>query len=37
VAIVIWDGRPRDGVDVTAAFAASARKRGLSVQEIGTL
>lgn len=36
VAVVVWEGRPRDGVDVTAAFAASARKRGISVEQVGT-
>jgi len=37
VAVLVWDGRPRDGIDVTAAFAASARNRGLTVDEIITL
>ncbi len=37
VAIVVWDGRPREGGDVTAGFAASARKRGIPVEEISTL
>jgi hypothetical protein len=37
VAIVVWDRRTRDGIDVTAEFAASARNRGLPVEEISTI
>jgi hypothetical protein len=37
VAIVVWDGAPRPGDDLTAHFAKSARERGVSVVEIPTL
>jgi hypothetical protein len=36
-ALVAWDGTPRTGVDVTQAFAESARRRGIAVMEISTL
>jgi hypothetical protein len=36
VALMVWDGQPRGTGDVTAAFASSARERGISVEEIYT-
>jgi hypothetical protein len=36
VALVVWDGQSRGSGDVTAAFASSARDRGISVEEICT-
>jgi hypothetical protein len=36
-ALVAWEGTPRAGVDVTYAFAESARRRGIAVVEISTL
>jgi hypothetical protein len=35
-AVIVWEGKPRDGIDVTYAFAQSARSRGLPVLEIST-
>lgn len=37
VAIVVWEGAPRGPDDQTAAFAASARSRGMERVEVGTL
>jgi hypothetical protein len=34
IAVFVWDGRPREGGDVTAAFADSARRRRIAVEEI---
>jgi hypothetical protein len=34
VAVIVWEGRPRGGNDLTEQFAASARLRGLAVEEI---
>ena len=36
IAVVAWDGTPRDGVDVTLAFRDEARRRGLEVVELST-
>ena len=36
VAVVAWDGTPRDGSDVTLAFRDEARRRGLEVVELST-
>ena len=36
VAMVVWDGRPRAGVDSTARFRDSARRRGFEIEEILT-
>lgn len=35
-AVIVWEGKPREGVDVTGALAQSARRRGLPVIEIST-
>lgn len=37
VAMVIWDGRPRPGVDLTAQFRESARRRGFEIVDVLTL
>jgi hypothetical protein len=37
VAMVIWDGRPRPGVDLTARFRESARRRGFEIVDVPTL
>jgi hypothetical protein len=36
-AAIAWEGKPRDGTDVTQAFAQSARSRNMPVHEISTL
>ncbi len=36
IAVVAWDGTPRDGVDVTLAFRDEARRRTLEVVELST-
>ena len=36
VAIVAWDGTPRDAVDVTLAFRNEAQRRGLPLVELST-
>lgn len=36
LAVVVWDGKPRGGVDVTADFAHEARLREIPVIEIAT-
>jgi hypothetical protein len=36
VAVIAWDGTPRDGGDVTLAFRDEARRRGLEVIELST-
>jgi hypothetical protein len=36
IAVVAWDGTPRDSGDVTAAFRDEARRRGLAVVELST-
>ena len=37
VALLVWEGAPRDGADMTAAFGESARKRGYRVEQVQTL
>jgi len=37
VAMVIWDGRLRPGVDQTARFRESARRRGFEIVDVPTL
>jgi hypothetical protein len=37
LAVLVWDGTPRGHDDLTAAFAAEARSRGLRVGEVRTL
>ncbi len=37
LAVVAWDGHPREGNDLTIRFVQSARERGLSVAEVSTL
>ena len=37
VAMVIWDGRPRPGVDLTARFRESAGLRGFEIVDVLTL
>lgn len=36
IAVIAWDGTPRDGTDVTLAFRDEARGRGLPVLELST-
>jgi hypothetical protein len=36
-AALVWDGKSRDGMDITAAFASSAKSLGIPVREISTL
>lgn len=36
-AVIAWEGKPREGTDVTKAFADSARARGMPVHEVLTL
>jgi hypothetical protein len=36
LAVIAWDGTPRDGADVTLAFRDEARRRGLEVVEVST-
>ena len=35
--VIVWDGKPRGSDDLTAQFAAAARDRGLSVEELLTV
>ena len=37
VAMVVWDGRPRPGVDLTERFRASAAQRGFEIIDVLTL
>ena len=37
VAMVIWHGRPRPGVDQTAPFRESAGRRGFEIVDVPTL
>jgi hypothetical protein len=37
VAVLVWEGAPRDGADMTAAFGDEARRRGCRVEEVKTL
>jgi hypothetical protein len=36
-ALVVWDGRPRSGVDLTRQFRESAERRGFEILEVSTL
>lgn len=36
LALLVWDGQPRGDDDVTAAFGAEARGRGVPVREVST-
>ena len=35
--VLVWEGAPRDGADMTAAFGDEARKRGFRVEQVKTL
>jgi hypothetical protein len=37
VAVLVWEGAPRDGADMTAAFGDEAGKRGYRVEQVKTL
>src|SRR5262245_44145191 len=37
VALLVWEGAPRDGADMTAAFGEAARKRGYRVEHVKTI
>lgn len=37
VAVIVWNGKPRGNGDLTAQFAATARARGMAVEELTTL
>ena len=37
VALLVWEGAPRDGADMTAGFGEAARKRGYRVEHVKTL
>lgn len=37
VAVLVWEGAPRSGDDITAAFGDEARKRGWRVEQVLTL
>ena len=37
VAMIVWDGRPRTGVDLTARFRESAARRGFEIVDVPTL
>lgn len=37
VAMVVWDGRPRPGVDLTTRFRESARRRGFEIEDVLTI
>ena len=37
VAMIVWDGRPRPGVDLTALFRESARRRGFEIEDVLTI
>jgi len=37
VALLVWEGAPRDGADMTAGFGEAARKRGYRVEQVKTL
>jgi len=36
-AALVWDGKSRDGLDITAAFANAAKNLGIPLREISTL
>jgi len=37
LAVLVWEGAPRDGADMTAAFGDEARRRGCRVEHVKTL
>lgn len=37
LAVLVWEGAPRDGADMTAAFRDEARRRGYRVEQVKTL
>jgi len=37
VAVIVWDGRPRDDGDITDHFRKQAKDRGFKIQEVHTL
>jgi hypothetical protein len=37
LAVLVWEGAPRDGADMTAAFGDEARRRGYRVEQVKTL
>ena len=37
VAVLVWEGAPRDGGDMTAAFGEDARRRGFRVEHVKTV
>jgi hypothetical protein len=37
LAVLVWEGAPRDGADMTATFGDEARKRGYRVEQVKTL
>jgi hypothetical protein len=37
VAVLVWEGAPRDGADMTAGFGEAARGRGYRVEQVKTL
>jgi len=37
VAVLVWEGAPRAGTDLTAAFGDEARRRGFRVEQVKTL
>ena len=37
VALLVWEGAPRDGADMTAGFGEAARKRGYRVEQVKTV
>jgi len=37
VAVLVWEGAPRQGADMTAAFGEEARRRGCRVEQVKTL
>jgi hypothetical protein len=36
IALLVWEGAPRDGADMTAAFGEAARTRGYRVEQVKT-
>jgi hypothetical protein len=36
-AVLVWDGRPRDAADITAAFGEEAKSLGIPLREVSTL
>lgn len=37
LAVLVWEGAPRDGADMTAAFGDAAQRRGCRVEQVKTL